>query len=501
MAKVHQSMSASRKFSRFLLSSSGNIAAMAALMIPPIVLAMGAGLDYIAAAGREERLNGIADAAALAAVTPAMMLQDDTTATTTAMNLFNSQSSVIGSIGTVTPTINIVDTVTATNIIRTATVSYRSTSHNVFAGVIGMPTMGITGISVAKSSLSPRTNFYLMIDTSPSMEIPSTTAGINTMVSNTTAGQGGCAFACHETDTNAATDDGLYNPANIVCTGAENGATNTYGYSNVNPSFPTVGTHSSIAYGAEDNYALARCLDITMRIDLVNAAVQNLMTTAPATATANNTVYKIALYTIDLALNQLYPVNTSNPVTGPPISPAQLAPDANFTAAQAAAGTISPLTIYKNNNPTSSYGNSDEDSWLDMGLQQLNSIMPDPGNGSSTPGDTPKEVLFIISDALGDYDNGGRVYPPIDSTTNWCSTIKNRKIRIAVLYLTYNPLPPTSADAWYTTYISPVQANIGPAALACASPGLYFEVDTNGDINGALQALFQKTVATAYLSM
>jgi len=35
---------------------------------------------------------------------------------------------------------------------------------------------------------------------------------------------------------------------------------------------------------------------------------------------------------------------------------------------------------------------------------------------------------------------------------------------------------------------------------SCASPGLYFEVNTGGDISVAMNALFQKAVATAYLS-
>ncbi len=434
-------------------------------MVPTVVLAFGAGLDYIAAAGREERLNGIADAAALAAVTPAMMLQDSDTAKAAATRLFNSQASVVGSIGEVTPTITISDDKTSTNIIRTATVTYASASNNVFAGVLGLNNLGIRGKSVAKSSLSPRTNFYLMIDTSPSMEIPSTTAGINMMVNNT-PGEGGCAFACHETNpTPGDTYDGSSNPES-------------------------------------DNYHLARNLGITLRIDLVNEAVQDLMSTMPATAAANNTVYKVTFYTIDVALNQLYPVNSLNPVRGPPISPAQLAPDDNFSAAVAAAGTIAPLTIYSNNNPTATWSNSDEDSWLDMGLQQLNFIMPDPGLGSSDPGDTPREVLFIVSDALPDYSpDGGRSYGPINTQSDWCTTIKNRKIRIAFLYLTYNSFPATSGNSWYTTYIAPIQSQIGPAARACASPGLFFQVDTNGDISAALQALFQKTVATAYLSM
>ena len=37
------------------------------------------------------------------------------------------------------------------------------------------------------------------------------------------------------------------------------------------------------------------------------------------------------------------------------------------------------------------------------------------------------------------------------------------------------------------------------AAQQCASPGLYYEVTTNGDVSAALNTLFQEAIATARL--
>lgn len=79
----------------------------------------------------------------------------------------------------------------------------------------------------------------------------------------------------------------------------------------------------------------------------------------------------------------------------------------------------------------------------------------------------------------------------------WCTTIKNRNIRIAVLYTTYNPLP---TNSWYNSHVSSYQPNIGPTLQTCASPGLYFEVNNTGDISGALSKLFEQAVESAYLS-
>ena len=94
-------------------------------------------------------------------------------------------------------------------------------------------------------------------------------------------------------------------------------------------------------------------------------------------------------------------------------------------------------------------------------------------------------------------EGGGKYRQQYMIDTSLCNTIKNRGIRIAVLYTVYYPL---TANSWYNTYISPFQANIGPRLQSCASPGLYFAVDTGGDISAAMSALFTSAVQSAYIS-
>ncbi len=48
-----------------------------------------------------------------------------------------------------------------------------------------------------------------------------------------------------------------------------------------------------------DNYALARSLGVTLRMDLLRQAAQNLMTTAQNTENANNAQYRMGIYTFD----------------------------------------------------------------------------------------------------------------------------------------------------------------------------------------------------------
>ena len=68
-------------------------------------------------------------------------------------------------------------------------------------------------------------------------------------------------------------------------------------------------------------------------------------------------------------------------------------------------------------------------------------------------------------------DLGNAVYGN-SSGTNWCTTIKNRGIKIAILYTDYLAVP---TDSWYEGHIAPIQSDIGPALQACASPGLFYD--------------------------
>ena len=140
-----------------------------------------------------------------------------------------------------------------------------------------------------------------------------------------------------------------------------------------------------------------------------------------------------------------------------------------------------------NNDTTTNYTNA---------MTQINSIMPTPGSGTNQAGDTPQEVMFFVTDGVEDENvNGSRVQSLMDPS--YCTTIKNRGIRIAVLYTTYLPLP---TNSWYNTYIKPFQPNIGPTLQSCASPGLFFQVSTNDDISAAMITLFDTAVATAHLT-
>jgi hypothetical protein len=99
---------------------------------------------------------------------------------------------------------------------------------------------------------------------------------------------------------------------------------------------------------------------------------------------------------------------------------------------------------------------------------------------------------------------GGRPEGPID--TAQCTKVKNRGIRIAVLYTEY--LPGSATGTWSINNVrKPYLDNpekIGPALQQCATNPdgsvLYYKVSTDDDISAALTALFRQAVATAHLT-
>lgn len=419
----------------------GSAAIIFALSATAILFALGMAVDYGMAAKRRAHLNAIADAAALQAVNQAMMIKPASVAQAQATALFISQVNLVAGIkfNPSELTVTVTDQTAGSSITRTATVSYTASSVNTFSGVLRTPVIDIGGTSTASAATPPNIDFYMMLDTSPSMGIAASQSDINTMVAHTGA-QGGCAFACHE-----------YNPS-----------TDNLG----NPGGPS-----------QDNYALARSLGVTLRIDLVQQAVKNLMQTAQDTENNNGATYRMAGYTYDATVKNPIPLT------------------ANLTTAQNESSNISMLEVWSNNYLTKTLNNNDEDTNFDLAFSTLNSDMPTPGSG--TKGDSPQEVLFIVTDGVSDEAlNGGRTYMPFGSSS-WCQSIKNRGIRIAVLYTTYNPLP---TNSWYNSYIAPEQPSIAPTGQTCASPGLYFEVNTGGDISAAMKALFQSAVSTAHLT-
>src|SRR6516165_2481361 len=119
---------------RFARERWGNMTITFALSLIPMAFLMGMTMDYTTAQQRKEQLDAAADAAALAAVTPAMMAQPDANAITTAQNVFNAKATGIPGVNYNSSNLSV--TATDNGLNRTVTVSYIASSQNAFAGIL-----------------------------------------------------------------------------------------------------------------------------------------------------------------------------------------------------------------------------------------------------------------------------------------------------------------------------------------------------------------------------
>ncbi|QOZ37359.1 TadE/TadG family type IV pilus assembly protein [Bradyrhizobium sp. CCBAU 53421] len=243
---------------------------------------------------------------------------------------------------------------------------------------------------------------------------------------------------------------------------------------------------------ANNYYNLAKTLGVTTRIDVLRSATQQLMDTAANTATYSSQ-YRMAIYDF----------GASSATIGPR---ALFTLSTSLSSAKTAAGNIDLMGVYGNND---SY-TADKDSQFSTVLPAISNAISAPGPGTSA---APMKYLFFVSDGVADEPNSSCLKPitgsnrcqsPINPAL--CTAIKNRGIKIAVLYTTYLQLP---TNNWYMTWIDPFnQGPFGPSPnsqiaqnmQACASPGFYFEVSPTQGIADAMNALFKKAVADARIS-
>ena len=154
-------------------------------------------------------------------------------------------------------------------------------------------------------------------------------------------------------------------------------------------------------------------------------------------------------------------------------------------------------------------------------LSSMNSFITSVGTGTSST--NPLPYVFLVTDGSQDYQtqwngswgsqnwsangtvpyqNSSTVMPPnTEQTTDYCGTMKDRGITVAVLYIPYQPIadPSTIFDD-EDGYANSNIANIPAALQACASPNFFYTANTPSDIQSALVTMFEQAVSTAHVT-
>jgi Flp pilus assembly protein TadG len=524
-------------FHRFFGNKSGNVAMMFAIVCVPVISAVGCAVDYSMATRMRAKLQSAADAASVASISQqspgylaaATMSSNGsvTAGVTDANKIFDGNISNVSDYANLTRT----STVTKTGVKLASTVQFSADIPVTFMKLLGWQKLTVTGTSGSTSSLPPYLDFYLMLDVSGSMGLPSTAgeqarlAAVNP--DNYVQYPTGCTLACHFSPQNSAcTDSGTQGyPTNNYCLGYAISRVSQSGYtsllttknsnpkkqqlpssvvSGVSPYTVNKGLPGSLtvatAFGGAGLSAVTNCPTdgtdacIQLRLDAVGNAVNQLFITANATEKVASQ-FRIGLYPFITDVNTGYFPLTSS-INGSVTNSSTI----NYAAAN--------LASQLDTNVNASLGSGG--THIQNALNEMNNTITSVGDGSSPTATQP--YVFLVTDGAVDpqmkgVPNGGwsgsnhaTVIDPVN--TNVCSQLRNRGVIVSVLYIPYQPISPVNAsfandEDDYANWNIP---NIPASLQGCASPGFFYTANSPADITAAMNAMFNHAVVTAHIT-
>ena len=554
--------------SRFCRDRRGNVAIIFTIAAIPLISAIGCGVDYSLATRMKAKLQTAADAASIAALSqksPGFIAASLMTGNgsvdngvTDANNVFDSNmNGIIGYQNLVRTS-----TVTKTGIKLAASVSFTADVPTSFLKVIGFQQLTVTGVSSSAATLPPYLDFYLTLDVSGSMGLPSTPAeqtrlgkiNPDNWVQYRTASGVSCTLACHFSPKGSACVDppvtSPTNPnANPSITASYSQQYNTNGYcmgyiySRVNqtalnnlinansvagalkqkPGLPTTmlpdvnntvtpGVANSLIKGnsksrADSLTAVSSCPTdgtdncIQLRLDAVGYAVNQLFVTANASMKVNNQ-FRIGLYPFIQKLSTYFALTSS--INGSTTTSGTI----NYAAAN--------LATLLDTNMDANLGSGG--THIDTALTSVNALI---SGGSGAVGDgststTPQPYVFLVTDGAQDNQykdvpngswHGSNQATTIDkqntlTTVPECETLKGRGVIVSVLYIPYQPVSPV-VTSFAGNEDTAANNNIPyiPASLQkCASPGFFYTANSPTEIAASLNAMFNHALQTAHLT-
>ncbi|MGH6836947.1 MAG: TadE/TadG family type IV pilus assembly protein [Methylocella sp.] len=457
---------------RFRADRRGAVAIIVALSILGLVGTAGLGIDYYNALAAKSRLDLASDAAAIAAINAAQSYiaansgsQTDPTLTAGAITAGKAQAQKVfysnaGSTANIATTPGV--TMSRSGQTFNANISYQAASQNAFGPMFGVKQFNLVGGSASSLTMGKYLDFYLLLDVSGSMGLPTTNQGQQQLaaISPDQKDQypSGCAFACHFSQKMCST---IQYPQKVgppqTCQG----------------------------------YNLARSNNIELRADSVGKAVQALLSTATATETITNQ-FRVGLYPFIVHAGTLYAISN------------------NLNGAQTSAGTLG--TLLDTGQSTTPYGSGG--THFENAIPELNSLITTIGDGSGAL--KPQPFVFLVTDGADNsqtYTTSSNKWccltgspaansAPQNMDPTLCTALKSRGITVSVLYIPYPPInPPNPKFAGdEDDKVNAIIPTIPSKLQACASPGFYFSAYTPQDITNAMQAMFQQSLAAARLT-
>src|ERR1700733_397225 len=513
-----------RRAGEFRRDKRANVAIITALATLPMIAAVGCVIDYTQATMIKTKLQSAADAAALATVSvnSSVVATAKTMSgygpvangTTFATNFFNANLSTAPEntgYSSVTPTA----AVTKNGQILTATVSFTAPVPTTFMGIVGFNNVTVSGTSTASYTLATYIDFYMALDVSGSMGMPSISSEQTRLLAlnrdNFVNYPSGCTFACHFQAQGACgqSTQGQTSPADTINNPPPGQKMSGSYIPNPNPggycqgyTISRLGTTTKKISGTvytvvnwAANPGVPSCPTpgtsscIQLRLDAVGYAVSQLLQTAYQweTQTGIPNQYRVGLYPFIEDSYAYFPLTTNLTATG----------------SGSLSNAASQLATLLDTGQNSSLGSGG--THIDSSLSDINTLITSIGTGSGPTNTLP--YVFLVTDGSQDpqsYWNGSWSGSNHATTLNTaiCTTMKNRGITIAVLdipYVKVNPVNASFANDEDDAANNNI-ANIPTSLQTCASPGFYYTASSPADIVTALQQMFNQSIITAHIT-
>ena len=366
------------RLKHFLVDRRANVAIITGLCALPLFGLTGLAIDYAVTIADKQKLDTAADAAAIAAITKAQseILANGgvvgsalTDGQAQGLKAFKANAGSISFAAVPLPTVSVTQ---PTPLSLKAAVNNSTPVSNNFGNLFGQPSTTISGKSSSALSIGSYTNIYLVMDISQSMGIAATPNDMQMLynLTNSVSNQTGCVFGCH-----------------VMQYGQTSGYTN-----------------EQLAHG----------FNITLRIDVIKQAVQNMINQVQTQSGATPTV-SVGLYTMELGLTTVQ------------------SPTTNYTSLKDSAKAVE---LGPDND-----GGTFADTSTQSSLNSLATIVGSAGDGTSAA--NPKKYVFVLTDGTSD------TFSSSCSSTNyhcittydpsWFTQI-NKNATTGIIYTTYLPI-------------------------------------------------------------
>ena len=440
----------------FASDRRGNVLFIFAVSALPLIGSLGAGVEYLRKVNYRARLDDAADAAAMAAITTARDYissnpnnQTDPTSDAIARGKARAEAvfraNAASTLGALAVTPNI--TLARNGQDLTASASYTTVFPSPFGRLLGnvaASSLNVVGASTSSLTLPSYVDFYLLLDTSGSMGLPTSAAQqvyfakLNPDMADKKGNN--CAFACH---------------------------------------FPGF-----------KGYDLSKTYNIELRIATVGKAVAQLIDTAKS-KTVLDKQFRIGLFPFVSYMETAADLTQSLD---------SLKLYANNLEAYMDVG-IGDKTLVRGS------GGTHFDNVMPAMNDKIKSVGDGSSSAKAKPfvflvTDGMANAQYYYGSA-GKYDGSkwtGSVSNLIDP--NLCAQMKKRGITISILYIPYLPMAQPFNDnvGYENVRVNSLIPNVPGALQSCATPGFFRTASDATQITTALNAMFEDALAAARLT-